>query len=156
MTAGQRAAAAFLRRSGLFAAVLAIIAGIVGMHVLTGNHAMHSPPSATGAASSHHSGVFGEHAMHHADSLNLPDAAAAGRDGPQAMAGHCSDSGACSGMQAVTGSCIPLAKTTSLAAPPPGTFVRGISNSTVTARDDLRWTFLPGSPSPGELSISRT
>jgi hypothetical protein len=156
MTAGQRAAAAFLRGSGLFAAVLAIIAGIFGMHVLTGNHAMHSPPSATGAASSHHSGVSGERATHHADSLEVPDAGAAGHDGLQAMTDHCPGSGACSGMQAMTGSCIPSAKTASLAAPPPGTFVRGISNSTVTARDDLQWTFIPGSPSPGELSISRT
>ncbi|MFE5835317.1 hypothetical protein [Arthrobacter sp. NPDC056493] len=156
MTAAPRTAAAFLRQAGLVAAVLAVMAGIFGMHVLTGTHLMHSPALATGAASIHHSGASGDQALTHADALELSDPGAAGHDELQAMAGHCSGSGACSDMQAMTGSCIPSAKTASLAAPPPGILVLGISNSTVTACDAVRWTFLPGSPSPGELSISRT
>ena len=50
MAAAHRTAVAFVRRAGLIAAVLAIIVGIFGMHVLTGTHGMHSPVSAAGAS----------------------------------------------------------------------------------------------------------
>jgi hypothetical protein len=155
MTAAHRTAAAFLRRAGLMAAVLAVIAGIFGMHVLTGTHAMHSPATVTGATSTHHADASGDDAMNEG-SLEMPDSSGAGHAGVHATAGQCSDSGACSGMQSMTAACIPSPKTASLAAPPPGTLVAGISNSTATARDVGRWTYLPGSPSPCELSISRT
>ena len=155
MTAAHRTAAAFLRSAGLVAVVLAVIAGILGMHVLTGTHATHSLASATaGAHTHHHPDASGHHASHQ-DSPGMPDAGAAGQDGVRATAGQSSDSCSCGGMQAMT-SCTPSAKTASLAAPAPGTSVLGIHTGTATARDAVRWTYLPGSPSPCELSISRT
>ncbi|MCE3291248.1 MAG: hypothetical protein K0Q84_185 [Arthrobacter sp.] len=43
----------FLRRAGLLAGLLAIIAGIVGMHILTGSHNVHMTGSSA-AAQPHH------------------------------------------------------------------------------------------------------
>lgn len=37
-------ATAFLLRTGLLAGLLAIIGGIVGMHVMAGGHSMHATP----------------------------------------------------------------------------------------------------------------
>lgn len=52
MAASHRnAASALLRRTGPLAGILAVLAGILGMHVLTGTHSMHSPAALTAAAS---------------------------------------------------------------------------------------------------------
>jgi len=54
MTASRRnVASAFLHRAGLLAGILAVLAGILGMHVLTGTHTMHSPAAITAAAMDH-------------------------------------------------------------------------------------------------------
>ncbi len=51
MTASHRnVASAFLHRAGLLAGILAVLAGILGMHVITGSHSMHSPAALTAAA----------------------------------------------------------------------------------------------------------
>lgn len=145
MTAlAHRTAAAFPRHAGLVAVVLAIIAGIFGMHVLTGTHATSSPASAAAAAAPHGTGASGDPGV------------SAGQDSVRATAEQCSDSRACSNMQTMTAACTPSAKTSSMAAPPPGTLVRGISNNTAASADTGQWTYRPGSPSPCELSISRT
>jgi hypothetical protein len=52
-------AALFLRRAGLLAGLLAIIAGIVGMHILTGSHNVHM--TGTSAAAQPHHGVQPHH-----------------------------------------------------------------------------------------------
>lgn len=151
----HRRAAAFLRRAGLVAVVLAIIAGIFGMHVLTVTHAMHSPASATAAAEPHATAVSPDHAGHSVAFSHQGRSLEQGR--PGAVVGQCSESGDCTSMQAMTVACTPSAKTASMAAPPPGTLVLGSSNNTAPAGAVAgQWSYLPGSPSPSELSISRT
>ena len=150
------AAITFLRRAGLFGAVLALIAGIFGMHVMTGNHALHSPSMEAAAGSAHHESSVAGHAGGH-----LPASSALDIPGFQTGSGvdvvQCSDSGNCTSMQAMAASCTPSAKSGSLAAPLPGTWVISRSADTRALTDtSAGWSYLPGSPSPGELCISRT
>lgn len=148
----HRDAAAFLRNAGPVAAVLAIIAGIFGMHVLTGTHAMH-PTATAGAAPA----AFAGHTGHAASPETITGHRTAGQDRAGITVEQCSGSGHCTSMQDMTMGCTPSVKTASLAAPPPGTLVLGISNNTATAgAGSGHWSYLPGSPSPCELSISRT
>ncbi|HEY9355518.1 MAG TPA: hypothetical protein VIQ52_04345 [Arthrobacter sp.] len=156
MTAHEhRAVMSFLRRAGLFGAVLALIAGIFGMHVMTTTHALHSPSMAAAAGSAHHESSVAGH-TEHLPASSVPDMA-----GFQAGSGldsvPCQDSGNCTSMQAMTASCTPSAKSGSLAAPLPGAWVIARSSNTRALTDtSAGWSYLPGSPSPGELCISRT
>jgi hypothetical protein len=70
---------------------------------------------------------------------------------------QCTESGTCTGMQSMNGSCTPSAKTGSLAAPLPGAGIisRNMATGTLIAIS-AQWSFRPGSPSPGDLCISRT
>lgn len=150
-------AIAFLRRAGLLATVLALIAGIFGMHVMTTTHAVHSPATAGAAVSAHYessaSGHTGDHAPGPSSAPDMPGAR--GEAGTRTV--QCTDSGTCTSMQAMTGSCTPSAKTGSLAAPLPGTGIIARNTNTGTlATISALWSYLPGSPSPGELCISRT
>lgn len=57
----------------------------------------------------------------------------------------------------MAGSCIPSVKTGSLSAPHPGAAGFGIiSHAGAAGAAGGGWSYQPGSPSPGELSISRT
>jgi hypothetical protein len=162
MTASHRnAVSAALHRAGLLAGLLAVLAGILGMHVLTGTHSIHAPAALTAAADA---------AMEHAESAaahghpedEVAEASPArlssdGHNGPGVIAEHCSCSDSCAGMPTMTVSCTPLGKTGSLSAPLPGTAVFGtVSNATAPGAVPRSYSYLPGSPSPGELSISRT
>ena len=145
-------AIALLRRAGLLAAILALIAGIFGMHVMTATHTQHSAAVGT----HHHSspaGHAGEQAPGPASAPNLPGDQ--GDEGTRTV--QCTDSGARTGMQAMTAACTPSVKTGSLTAPLPGTGIidRNINTGTLAAIS-AQWSYLPGSPSPGELCISRT
>lgn len=158
MTAPAYARAiAFLRRTGLFAAVLALIAGIFGMHVMTATHSMHPPATAAAAGSAQHessaSGHTGEHSPGPFSASDMPEA----QDEAGTRTVQCSDSGNCTNMQAMTAACTPSAKTGSLAAPLPGTGIiaRNI-HAGAPSTTSARWSYLPGGPSPGELCISRT
>ncbi|QCO99573.1 hypothetical protein FCN77_20000 [Arthrobacter sp. 24S4-2] len=154
---------AFLRRAGLFAAVLALIAGIFGMHVMTATHALHSPATAAAALGAHHessaAGRTPEHASGSLFAPDTPDAPATSGPDDQSATGkvQCTGSGNCSSMQAMSASCTPSVKTGSLTAPLPAT---GVSfrkpNTGAPAAISTRWSYLPGSPSPGDLCISRT
>jgi hypothetical protein len=143
-------------RAGLLAGILAIVAGILGMHTMTGNHAAHtlgaaSPSSSAAApvsmalASGHSHG----HSAHSASDRS------AGPDGPAADAAACAGSFAATDLPGAA--CTPLAKAGSFAAPAPnsaGQLAEAHISSGVTA---LRfYSYLPAGPSPGDLSISRT
>jgi hypothetical protein len=53
--------------------------------------------------------------------------------------------------------CVPSAAGTSLAAPPPGMAPSSIHTPDTRGDGNLRaYSYLPASPSPGDLSISRT
>jgi hypothetical protein len=155
MTAtAQARSTAFLRRAGLFGAVLAIIAGIFGMHVVTGTHAMHSPAATAATA---HAASSGHHAGHQEPEAARDQLAPGAQDTVRVRAEKCSDSGGCASMQTMTAACTPSAKTGSLTAPLPGTTVFAVdSNTSDDAKATECWSYLPDSPSPGELSISRT
>jgi hypothetical protein len=147
----------FLRRAGLLAAVLALIAGIFGMHVMTATHTVHSPPTAGAAVSAHHNsspaGHTGEHAPGPSSAPDMPGV----EDDAGTRTVQCTDSGNCASMQSMTASCTPSAKTGSLAAPLPGAgFIARNTNTGTLTTISARWSYLPGSRSPGELCISRT
>lgn len=59
-------------------------------------------------------------------------------------------------MHSMDPSCTPAAKSASLEAPLPGT---GFAVATPPSGEPItasQWSYLPGSPSPGDLCISRT
>lgn len=155
-------AASFLRRAGLLAGVLAVIAGILFMHVLVGTHSMHSVGAAGTSATTtvglvpSGSAGAGGHLDHPAPGVSHPHLASGVHGvGP---ADHCSCSVNCStALHGMTASCTPSVKTGSLSAPVPGTAFSGVIPNPGSA-DSLpgHWSYLAGGPSPGELSISRT
>lgn len=158
MTAPAHAQAiALLHRAGLLATVLALIAGIFGMHVMTATHAMHSPATAAAAVSVHHESSHAAHTGEHAPGPSAASDLPGALDESGTRTVQCSDSGNCTSMQRMTAACTPSAKTGSLAAPLPGAGIiaRNVNTGTL-ATIGARWSYLPGSPSPGELCISRT
>lgn len=148
---------AFLHRAGLLTALLALIAGIFGMHVMTATHDMHSPAMAAVTAGAHNgsspAAMTGEHPPGPSSAPEMP----AAQDEAGARTVQCTDSENCTSMQSMTAACTPAAKTGSLAAPLPGTgiIVRN-PNAGTPATTSARWPYVPGSPSPGELCVSRT
>ncbi|MFF2316540.1 DUF6153 family protein [Arthrobacter sp. NPDC058097] len=153
MTAARSVAPTFLRRAGMFSLVLALIAGIFGMHVLNGHHLMHGPAVAAAAAESGgHSHRPGEaaHGM-------SPDAVHAVAGQEVSAAAGCPD-GDCSSRQAMTVACTPSVKTSTLAVPAPGTAALGTAAVRAGPAGPVsgRSAYRPDTPSPGELSISRT
>lgn len=138
-------AVAILRRAGLLFAVLALMAGIFGMHVLTTTHALQSTVASVEAP--HDSSPAAQPVHHTTDVVPL--------DGVQTA--QCADPGHCTSMQAMSAACTPSAKAGSLAAPVPGNaIIARNTNAGDLAVTSARWSYRPGSPSPGELCISRT
>jgi hypothetical protein len=134
---------------------MALIAGILGMHVITANHSMHSPAAAMAIP---------------AGAADTPSAAS-GHAGHRTSAGHSHPvfvqdatgqpsepcSGDCHSMQTMTVTCTLSATGGSLAAPLPGTTMFGaVPGADPASPLPRQYSYLPGSPSPGELSISRT
>ena len=158
MTAPAHAPAiAFLRRAGLFTAVLALIAGIFGMHVMTATHAMHSPATAAATVGAHHDSSPAGPAEELPPGASPAPHVHAVQDEAGARPVQCTDSNNCTSMQSMTAACTPSAKTGSLAAPLPGTGIIASNTNAATQRTiSALWSYLPGSPSPGELCISRT
>ena len=125
MTARASVLSAAFLRAGLLAAVMAIVAGIFGMHVMTADHSSHS-------AHTEVSRTAGDAAVGHAPVAHTPDAREAGA------------------------SCTPLAKAGSLAAVPPPAGHTALLAPAASARGATGYSFIPPSPTPCELSISRT
>lgn len=152
MTARTRVLSAALLRAGLLAAVLAIVAGIFGMHVMAAHssHAGHpavvqpqaADPAAGHPAAGHtHTGDTAGHPAGHAAVANF------------SAAESCSSG--CPGAQEAGAPCIPLAKTASFAVVPPQAGTAGPA-PTATARGTVGYSYIPSSPTPCDLSISRT
>lgn len=157
MAQARAFAITFLRRAGLFTAVLAVMAGIFGMHVMTATHAMHFPATATASVSADHGASAAGHAGEAPAGPSIAPDVHAAQDGAGARTMQCTDSDNCASMQSMTAACTPSAKTGSLAAPLPGTgIIARNTNAAMPSAIGLRWSYLPGSPSPGELCISRT
>jgi hypothetical protein len=159
-------AAAFLRHAGPLAVILAVVTGILGMHVMTGTLSMHFPAALTAAtagtvhaqsaAATGHTG----HLAAGGPAADRPEAYGKGVVAPAdscSCSCSCSCSGDCTSLHTMTVSCIPSAKTGSLSAPMPGTAVFGkIRDPGAPGAAPVLYSYLPGGPSPGELSISRT
>jgi hypothetical protein len=156
-----------LHRGALVAGVVAIIAGILGMHVLTGNHAAHSERAAVlQAAGSHadHPDAVDAGAHHAAAGHTLRGHTAAGHAaaGPT-VAAHSvaaditSCAGSCHHVQESGTSCVPSAKAGNLTVFPPHenplVFPAAQGSRTGPA---VAHAHTPPSPTPCQLSISRT
>ena len=156
-----RAVASFLRAAWLLAATLAVIAGLLGMHVLTAGHASHGPvaqgmashsvaaPAApTGAAAVVHSAV-GDHPGHAGHA-----AAPASTDPPALAPGTCGNS--CPGAQESGAPCVPSVPGGSVTVLPPQATLAVLPLLPAAGNPGSSYGYLPPSPSPCDLSISRT
>ena len=123
MTATIRRVADLLGRAGLMTVVLAIAAGILGMHVMTAAHPAH--PSHQVVQESRHSHGAGEMQT-------------------------------CPGMQDAGPACVLLAKTASLTVFPPGGTAAVEPDHAAGVSPVALYSYIPASPTPCELSISRT
>jgi hypothetical protein len=164
--------AALLRRASLLATLLAIVAGLLGMHVLAGSHGVHDMAVAaasadgsvadqrTTATAGHASDAgHGGHGSHQAAAMVGPAKAvpAPAAENTAGQPPSCSCQGNCSEMAAAHGSCVPAPGGASLAAPQPGTVAFAVPDlSAARLQAVAAYAYVPGSPSPGELSISRT
>jgi hypothetical protein len=129
-----------LRRAGLLATVLAVIAGFLGMHILAGFHAGHS--AAGHSAASHGTTT-------HAAPAEMPTATAG--------SASCVCQGGCAEKPAAHIGCTPAPPGAAPGAPLPGTSALMAQPRTVRAADlPASRGHLPGTPTPGELCISRT
>ena len=143
MTAASQVLASLLRRAALFAGVLAVIAGIFGMHVMTASHASHAGAGHTPASFAHSSTA-------HSSGLGHP---AAGAVVVLSAGGVCAET--CPGAEEAGASCVPSAAagSFSVVAPPAPVMHQGPAGAAVTAAG---YSYLPSGPTPCELSISRT
>ena len=147
-----RRAAAFLRRTVLLAGIVAIIAGILGMHIMTGSHSMtaSAPVPDAGMILAMHSREIGHTSHIPAADSSLSAAMTSGHGS------SCSDPGGCAMMSAMVASCIPSPGNAQLAAPLPGSAPFAVHGGAGTPTPASAHSYLPGSPSPGQLCISRT
>jgi hypothetical protein len=164
--------AALLRRASLLATLLAIVAGLLGMHVLAGSHGVHDMAVAaasadgsvadqrTTATAGHASDAgHGGHGSHQAAAMVGPAKAvpAPAAENTAGQPPSCSCQGNCSEMAAAHGSCVPAPGGASLAAPLPGTVAFAVPDPSAGRLQAVAaYAYVPGSPSPGDLSISRT
>ena len=146
-----RAVASLLRRAWLLAATLAVIAGLLGMHVLTSGHSSHA--SMSGGAIAGHTAVAHSagdvHAVHagHNATAPAPDAPVLGSAG-------CG--GSCPGAQEPGAPCVPTAPSGPVTISPPQASLAVLPAPAATGTAGADYGYLPPSPTPRDLSISRT
>jgi len=134
---------AVLHRARVVLLSLALMAGILGMHVMALTPIDgHGTPAEASAA------------VH---SAAMPDHNHAGLQQPgTALDDHCTGPHGGTGMHTMDPSCTPAAASASLAAPPPGTYAAVATPPSGASVAAPHWSYRPGSPSPGDLCISRT
>ena len=146
-----RTMASLLRRVWLLAATLAVIAGLLGMHVLTAGHASH------GAAS--HAAPAGTTAVVHSTAGGHPShaghpATAASTDAPALVPATCGDS--CPGARESAAPCVPTAPGSPVTVVPPQATLAVLPLLPAAGNPGPAYAYLPPSPTPCDLSISRT
>ena len=167
MTTPSRALASLLRPGWLLAATLAIIAGLLGMHVLASGHASHGAAApmnqeatratAAGPEAGHpaghtavvHANVAAGHGHAAEHGLTAPDAYA-----PYLASATCSDT--CPGVHESGAPCIPSAPVNPLTLFPPEGGPALPAADAGGSEPSGGYTYSPPSPTPCELSISRT
>lgn len=154
---------ATLLRAGYLAAALAIIAGIFGMHIMTGAHVM--PPglgmTVTGGATTIETAAM---PASHSPAAGTHSPAAGTPTGEAAMdpqvtgsaSPSCAPAGSCPEMSAGAAACILAPANPTLTVPMPGTAPYELPHFAATAAVSSTYSYSPGSPSPGDLCISRT
>jgi hypothetical protein len=174
---------AVLRRAALLFALLAVITGFLGMHILSGFHGPHAQPSRHGsiqtstathaagqAASGKTAGHPAGHSSHSADgttpqTYDRPAAAATASAvtadavtvGGTQVPPTCTCQGGCAQAPAVHVGCTPSPAAASVGAPLPGTTPAEVQPWTAArANRPSGYDYLPGTPTPRDLSISRT
>lgn len=144
-----------LRGTLLLAGLVAVVLGLLGMHVLAGSHAMHAQAAPSGRTATS-TGLHSEGQMHsaHAEpSVTPASATTGGTEVPPSCV--CEDG--CAEEPAVHAGCTPSPAGASLSAPQPGgTFLDGGSLTATRADRPAGYAYLPGTPTPCDLSISRT
>ncbi|MEW1806598.1 hypothetical protein [Pseudarthrobacter sp. NPDC080039] len=138
-----RAVAALLHRAWLFAAALTVIAGLLGMHVMTSGHASHGAPAG-------HTVVA--HSAGAAHALHTPRASATDMQGLAPAV--CGDS--CPGAQESGAPCIPTAPSGPITVAPPQATQAALPLLPSTGNAGSAYGYLQPSPTPCALSISRT
>ncbi|MGN6441858.1 MAG: hypothetical protein ACTHL6_08200 [Arthrobacter sp.] len=148
-----RAVASLLRRAWLLAATLAVIAGLLGMHVLTSGHSSHA--SVSGGAIAGHTAVAHSagdvHAVHAGHHPTAPDPAL---DAPVLGSAGCG--GSCPGAQEPGAPCVPPAPSGAVTISPPQASLADLPVPAATGTAGADYGYLPPSPTPCDLSISRT
>ncbi|GGH90786.1 hypothetical protein ACFFGR_19945 [Arthrobacter liuii] len=152
-----RAVASLLRMAWLLAGTLAVIAGLLGMHVMASSHASHGAVQhgsvSFGAPAGHtavaHSAA-GDHAGGHAG--HLP--AASAMDAPALAPAGCGDT--CPGAKESGAPCIPSAPSGPVTVVPPQATLETLPELRAGGSPADAYDYLPPSPTPCDLSISRT
>lgn len=155
VTAPMRKPAAALTRAALLSAILAVVAGLLGMHVFAGAHDSIWPPvSGTDAASTASDHPFDHPKSGHADSGHSSPAALPQTPEPTSS---CVCGGDCGDQHTAHATCTPVPSGASLSAPPPGTTLLAVQPRSAAEVEQLPANcYLPATPTPNELSISRT
>ncbi|MFJ6028493.1 hypothetical protein ACIQCN_13605 [Pseudarthrobacter sp. NPDC092424] len=142
-----------LLRCAVFAGILSVIAGILGMHVMTGSHASHSVVAHS--AVSHAAAAAATYAASADDGGRQPGGPAhPGGDAVVVLSAGAVCGEACPGAGEAGAACVPLANAGSFPAiPPPAPAMKQESRTAAAA---AAYSYIPSSPTPCELSISRT
>lgn len=152
-----------LRRGGLFAVVLAIVWGFLGMHVVAGAHAAplssaveNGTPMATGTTD--HAAQTSPHAGSgtHSPAQTAPLHAGAEHPSEHGLSCNCTATD-CTAESSTHGDCVPAPGAPTPALPPPGTLTVFSAGAAFAAiQEHTAESRIPDPPSPEQLSISRT
>lgn len=145
----------FLLRAGFLTAALAIIAGIFGMHIMTGAHHMsaaHTMPAAAAQSTVHLDSLPASHSHPPGTSTDVATVTPA----TTGSSSSCAPAGSCPEMSAGGNACVLSPGNTSLTAPAPGTAPYALPDFGAASAASTNYSYSPGSPSPGDLCISRT
>ena len=156
--AALRAAAG---RALLLAGVLALIAGLLGMHVMSAGHASHGVASqgdsshgGVGQGAMPHGAPAGQAAVAHSTGSAHAGHGPAATDVPDLVTAACGDS--CPDAQESGAPCIPTAPSGPAAIPPPPAGCPAVPLLPPGGTAGSGYGYLPPGPTPCELSISRT
>jgi hypothetical protein len=139
-----------LRQAWLLAGVLAVVIGLLGMHVLTAGHASHGTVPA--GAAPHGAMPNKATAMPHAVTSHAAAVSPTAAPG-EALAGCGAQ---CPGAQASGAPCIPTAPGSPVTIAPPQAMPTAVPPLPAAGNAGSAYAYRPPAPTPCDLSISRT
>ncbi|MET4901736.1 hypothetical protein PV760_13775 [Paenarthrobacter sp. CC6] len=144
----------FLGRAGMLTGMLVLIAGIFGMHILSGAHDLHAAAPSPVAATQLDGYGFGG-GVEERTPKQLTTVAAEPATSVYDVLSACLDPATCPTMSAPAQECIPAPASTAFEAPEPGAALPASRMGTAAGP---RFCYEPSTsgPSPGTLGISRT